>query len=79
MIATSIIYNWIQRIIQPLQRQDHGTKDSSRLSAEPVERDEALKRARVIFPDHLSVPYVHSLFRATNPPQVRVIWLCLLH
>ncbi|KAG2598015.1 hypothetical protein PVAP13_5KG318728 [Panicum virgatum] len=51
------------------REEQEGTEKKSTWVPKPVERDEALKRARVILPDHLSVPYVHTLFGATNPPQ----------
>ena len=77
--AASVVYNWIQRRIQPLQRRNtfgfeyQGTQDGSRLVAEPMEHAQALKMTKLIFPDQLHVPYVPTLFRATNPPrQVRL-------
>ena len=48
--TASVVFNWIQRRIQPLQRRNHfgfqyeGIKDSSRFSAEPIERTEGLKK-----------------------------------
>ena len=78
--AAPVLFNWIQRRIQPLQKPDNfgfqyqGTEDNSRLFAEPMERTTGLRVIRSIFPYQLSVPYVPAIFWASNPPsQVRYI------
>ena len=74
MTAASVVLNWIQRRIQPLQkRKNFGfqyecTQDDSRFSTEPMEQTQALTRVQSILPDLLSVPYVPTVFRASNPP-----------
>ena len=84
VIAASIMFNRIQQRIQPLQKRDHfdfeylGTKENSRFSVEPMERVEGLRRIRSVFPDLLGVPYVPTVFRASNPiSQVRTNWKSL--
>ncbi|KAG2565019.1 hypothetical protein PVAP13_7NG007747 [Panicum virgatum] len=72
--AASVVFNWKQRQIQPLEKrknfgfQYEGTEDSSRFSTEPVERVQGLRIIRSIFPDQLNVPYVPTVFRSSNPP-----------
>ena len=45
-----------------------GTKDVDWLSAEPIDREAGIRVIHRMFPDQLSVPYVPTLFRASNPP-----------
>ena len=72
--ASSLIFNWMQRKVQPLKRRDNfgfqyeETQDTSRFFAEPMERSEGLKRIKTIFPDLCSVPCVPPIFRTNNPP-----------
>ncbi|KAG2605575.1 uncharacterized protein LOC120668694 isoform X2 [Panicum virgatum] len=71
--AASVLFNWIQRRVQPLQKRENfgfqyqGSEDSSLLSAEQMERTSGLRIIRSIFPDQLSVSYVPTVFRANNP------------
>ena len=72
--AVSVLKNYKQHGIQPLQKRKHfgfqyeGTQDESRLSAEAVDSSSTLRVVWSIFPDQLSVPYVPRVFRASNPP-----------
>ena len=72
--AALVFKNWMQRGIQPLQKRKHfgfqyeGTQDESRLSAEATDSATTLRVIQSIFPDQLSVPYVPTVFHASNPP-----------
>jgi hypothetical protein len=72
--AASVVWNYTQRQIHPLQRRVHfafdyqGTEDVDRLSAEPIDREVGLRVISSIFPDQLKVPYVPTVFKASNPP-----------
>ena len=73
MTTASGVWNYIQRRIQPLHRHVHfdfqyrGTEDVDRLSAEPIDREVRLRVIRKIFLDQLTVPYMPTVFQASNP------------
>ena len=76
--TASVMKNWKQRGIQALQKrksfgfQYEGAQDDSRISTETIDAATTLKIVQKIFPDQSSVPYVPSVYRASNPPpQVR--------
>ena len=72
--TASVVFNWIQSRIQPLRRQRNfgfkyeGTEDCSWFSVELMEWTEGLRIIQNIFPNLLSVHYVPTIFRASNPP-----------
>ena len=77
--GASVVYSWITRRIQPLQKRETfgseylGTEDPSQQSAEELLGGEALKRVQRVPLDVHAVPYVPQLFSAENPPkQVQV-------
>ena len=47
--------------------QYRGTEDVDRLSAESIDREAGLRVFQSIFPDQLTVPYVPTVFQASNP------------
>jgi len=74
VIAVSVLKNYKQHGIQPLQKREcfgfqyEGTQDESRLSVETTDAATTLRVIQKIFPDQLLVPFVPRVFRASNPP-----------
>jgi hypothetical protein len=77
--GASVMYSWIGRRIQPLQKGDwfsfHYLRllDQSRFTAERNNQDEAVMRVSRVLLNANIVPYLPKLFSVKNPPkQVRV-------
>jgi hypothetical protein len=64
VIGVSMVYSWICRRIQPLQRRTlfgfeyMGLKDPSRFSTEQIHQDEALRRVSRVLLDAETEPYM---------------------
>ena len=70
-----VVFSFVSHRIQPLQRWKHpafryeGTKDPTRLSAEPMSHSKVVKRCCKVLDDFDKSLVLPALFSAVNPPE----------
>ena len=70
-----MVFSFVSRRIQPLQRRKHpafryeGTKDPTRLSLEAMSHSEVVRRCCKVLDDFVKSLMLPALFSAVNPPE----------